>query len=260
MNLDDVQKAAQEQFAKRSESYGKGHILENVADVRAAVESIPLPAPAKVLDVATGAGHTGLFLASLGHEVTLADIAAPMLDKAARTAAERGLAVKTAQHPAEEFPHGDATFDLVTCRVAGHHFSHPEKFIAESARVLKPGGHLLMIDGTVADGYVEAEEWIHAVEKYRDPSHHRFLTPGAWSGLCRESGLTVKSVEIFPFKQPDLNWYFETAATSPENRQKVLDLVAHAPASARELFQIGTEEGKIIWWWQRLTLVAQKPG
>ena len=70
--------------------------------------------------------------------------------------------------------------------------------------------------------------------------------------------LKVQSVALHPFKQPDLNWYFETAATTPENRQAVLKLVAQAPDSARELFLLGEEDGKIVWWWQRLTLVARK--
>jgi len=260
MKLDDIQRAAQEQFARRSESYGKGHILENVEDVRAALQNICLPTRAKVLDVATGAGHTGLFLASLGHDVTLADIAQPMLDKAARTAVQRGLTVKTIQHLAEQFPHADESFDLVTCRVAAHHFSYPEKFIGECARVLKPDGNFLLIDGTVADDQPESEAWIHPVEKLRDPSHNRFLTPRTWSALCQTHGLAVIFVKIVPFKQPDLNWYFETAATPDENRIKVLELIARAPASAKDLFQIGEEDGKIIWWWQRLTLIAAKRG
>jgi ubiquinone/menaquinone biosynthesis C-methylase UbiE len=258
MKLDEVQKAAQEQFAKQSHRYGRGHILENVEDVRIAVEQLDLPAKARVLDVATGGGHTGLFLASLGHEVTLADIAQPMLERAAKTAAERGLKVETRQHAAEQLPYPDGDFDLVTCRVAAHHFSSPPEFIRETARVLKRGGFFLLIDGSVADDETEAEVWLHNVEKLRDPSHHRFLTPRGWSQLCEASGLKVRSVTLHPFKQPDLNWYFETAATSPENRQQVLDLVAHAPDSARRLFQLGEEDGKIVWWWQRLTLVAKK--
>ena len=180
MKLDEVQRAAQEQFAKQSHRYGQGHILENIEDVRAAVAVMALPPRAQVLDVATGGGHTGLFLASLGHEVTLADLAQPMLDRAAAAAAERGLSVQTRLHPAEQFPYTDACFDLVTCRVAAHHFSSPEDFICETARVLRPGGWFLLIDGTVEDDQIEAEEWSHAVEKLRDPSHHRFITPRAW--------------------------------------------------------------------------------
>ncbi|HWF18046.1 MAG TPA: class I SAM-dependent methyltransferase [Verrucomicrobiae bacterium] len=258
MKLNDVQKAAQEQFAKQSHRYGRGHILENVEDVRDAVEKLRLPAKAQVLDVATGGGHTGLFIASLGHEVTLADLAQPMLERAAQTAAERGLKVETRQHSAEQLPYPDGQFDLVTCRVAAHHFSSPADFIRETARVLKPGGFFLLIDGSVADDESEAEEWLHNVEKLRDPSHHRFLTPRGWSELCERNGLKVRSAELHPFKQPDLNWYFETAATSPENRKQVLELVAKAPESARKLFKLGEEDGKIVWWWQRLTLVAEK--
>jgi ubiquinone/menaquinone biosynthesis C-methylase UbiE len=258
MKLNDVQLAAQEQFSRQSERYGQGHILENIEDVKAALATIPLPSCAKVLDVATGAGHTGLLLASLGHDVTLADIAQPMLDKAAKTAAERGMTVKTFQHPAEQFPYADNEFDLVTCRVAAHHFSFPERFIAETARVLKRGGTLLLIDGTVSDDQPEAEAWLHAVEKLRDPSHNRFLTPRTWAAFCQLRGLEVKSAQISPFKQPDLNWYFETAATPDENRIKVLELVARIPSGARALFRPAEEDGKIIWWWQRLTLIATK--
>ncbi len=61
-----------------------------------------------------------------------------------------------------------------------------------------------------------------------------------------------------PFKQPDLNWYFETAATSPENRAAVLELIRTAPEHVREVFQLGEEDGRIVWWWLRLLLVAIK--
>ncbi|HYF36325.1 MAG TPA: class I SAM-dependent methyltransferase, partial [Prosthecobacter sp.] len=251
MELDDVQRASQEQFARQSRHYGQGHILEKVGDIEAALQDLDLPPRARVLDVATGAGHTGLFFASLGHDVTLSDIAAPMLTTAEETAAKRGIKVTTQTHPAEELPYPAGQFDLVTCRVAAHHFSSPERFIQETARVLRPGGAFLLIDGTVEDGHPEAEAWAHAVEKFRDPSHHRFVSPQSWARLCASAGLRVRRLTITPFKQPDLYWYFQAASTSPENRQKVLELIAQAPESARRLFRLGEEDGKIVWWWQR---------
>jgi len=258
MDLNQVQRASQEQFARQSDRYGKGHILENVEDVRAALAHITLPARARVLDVATGGGHTGVLLASLGHDVTLSDLTQPMLDRASQLARERGLSVRTQLHAAEAFPYGAESFELVTCRVAAHHFSSPESFVREAARVLKRGGWFLLIDGTVEDDQPEAEAWAHAVEKLRDPSHHRLITPRTWQGYCEGAGLSVVHCGLTPFKQPDLNWYFETAATTPGNRQKVLELVRNAPESARKLFRLGEEDGKIVWWWQRLTLVARK--
>jgi len=256
--LDEVQRAAQEQFARRSHRYGKGHILENIEDVRQAIAPLALPAKARALDVATGGGHTGLYLASLGCRVTLSDIAQPMLERSLKAAQERGFEVETRLHPAEKFPYEDETFHIVTCRVAPHHFSSPEAFVKETARVLKKGGYFVLIDGTVEDDQPEAEEWTHKVEKLRDPSHNRFLTPRAWQALCENTGLKVQTVTLNSRKQPDIEWYFETAATSPENRAAVLELVKNAPESARKLFHLAEEDGKIVWWWQNLTLVARK--
>lgn len=258
MALDATQRAAQEQFDRQSRNYGRSHILSNVADVDAALAHTSLPARARVLDVATGAGHTGLHLASLGHEVTCADLSAAMLERVREGAAERGLHVETRQHPAEELPYADGSFELVTCRIAAHHFSSPAAFVRETARVLRPGGTFLLIDGSVPDDEPEAEAWLHQVEKLRDPSHARLLPPREWKTLCTDAGLEVCHAELTELKQPDLEWYFETAATSAENRAKVRELVATASEHVRNVYRIADEDGKIVWWWRRLALVARK--
>jgi SAM-dependent methyltransferase len=258
--LDDTQRAARDQFGRQSARYGSGHLLADVADVEAALALLDgLPAPADALDVATANGHTALCLAARGHRVTASDLSEAMLERCAAAARERGLEVATACHPAEAVPFPDAAFDLVTCRVAAHHFSRPQAFVAEAARVLRPGGWFLLIDGSVPDGEPVAEAWTHEVEKLRDPSHGRFLGPGTWRAICAEAGLVVAHAALAPMKMPDLEWYFETAATPAPNRSRVRELVRDAPEAARRVFQIGSEAGKTVWWWQRLTLVARKP-
>lgn len=256
--LNAAQQASRDQFEKQSANYGKSHILADTSDVARALETISLQPGQTALDVATGGGHTALYLATRGLHVTAADISPAMLENAARLAAEQGFTITTQLHEAEHFPYSDATFDLVTCRVAAHHFSDTAAFIREVTRVLKPGGHFLLIDGSVPDGQPEAEEWLHQVEKLRDPSHGRFLSPQAWTELCQQHGLTVLHSGTTPFKQPDIEWYFQTAATTPENRAQVLELIKHAPATARQAFSLAEEDGKIIWWWPRLALVARK--
>jgi ubiquinone/menaquinone biosynthesis C-methylase UbiE len=256
--LDDVQLASHDQFSERADQYGKSHILADVADVEKAVAGLKFRPGTQALDVATGNGHTAICLAKSGFQVTACDISQAMLQEAAKQATEQGVKIAFQEHPAEKLPYEDNSFGLVTCRVAAHHFSSPESFIRETSRVLKMYGYLVLIDGTVPDDQVDAHEWMDAVEKLRDPSHVRFITPNVWRKWCVHYGLTVTHSKTEAFKQPDLNWYFNVANTPPENRKKVMEMLAKAPAPVRELFKIGQEDGKIIWYWRRLTLIAGK--
>ena len=255
--LDDTQAASAAQFDRQSDRYGKTHVLANTEDLEAALGDVKAPPSGTALDVATGGGHAALFLLRRGWRVTAGDIAPRMLENAKRLAEEAGFALETRLFPAEEMPFPDRSFDLVCVRVAPHHFSSPERFVAEAARVLKAGGHFLLIDGCIPDDDPETEAWLHEVEKWRDPSHGRFLSRATWEALVKGSGLAVELSQLSPMKQPDLQWYFEIAATPPENRARVLEAVRTAPAGVRAALKIGEEDGRIVWWWPRLILRAR---
>jgi len=256
--FDTAQAASAAQFDRQSDRYGKSHILADTTDVSTALAGI-VPQPSnRALDVATGGGHTALTLARMGWRVTAGDVSARMLENATTLLCDEGYDLETQLFPAEEIPFPNESFDLVSVRVASHHFSSPEKFVTEVARILKPGGHFLLIDGTVPDNDPETEEWLHYVEKWRDPSHGRFLSPSAWKTLVSQNGLQILSSTLHDKKQPDLEWYFETAATAPENRALVLEAVRTIPDSVRSALRLTEENGKIVWWWPILSLVAKK--
>jgi SAM-dependent methyltransferase len=257
--LDPAQSASAAQFDRQSDRYGKSHILADTQDVAQGLAGIVAPKDGTALDVATGGGHTALWLARQGWKVTAGDIAPRMLENAQKLCAEAGLSIETKLFPAEAMPFANESFGLVSSRVAPHHFSSPEGFVREAARILRNGGLFLLIDGCVPDNDPETEAWLHGVEKWRDPSHGRFLSRQAWEALVRTSGLEVLRSELHLRKQPDLLWYFETAATTPENRQKVIEAVSTASEHVRQALQLGNEGGKIVWWWPMLTLLASKP-
>lgn len=258
--LDEIQAASARQFDRQSDRYGKSHILADTTDVARALSHVTVPAGGgRALDVATGGGHTALWLAKNGWSVTAGDLSERMLGNAQRLAADEGFAISIERFAAEAIPFAPSSFDLVTVRVAPHHFSSPERFVMEVARVLKPGGRFLLIDGSVPDDDPETEAWLHAVEKWRDPSHGRFLSRKSWEKVVADSGLRVETSVLDPMKQPNLDWYFETAATSPENRSLVLQAVETAPETVRQSLRLGREDERIVWWWPRLTLLARKP-
>ncbi len=259
MPLDERQSASREQFERQSRNYGRSHILADTSDLEAALVGVLASPGSRGLDVATGGGHTAVFLASRGWDMTASDLSPSMLERAAELASEDGVHLTTTEHSAESLPYPNASFQIVSCRVAAHHFSDQVAFVNEAARVLAPGGHFLLIDGSVPDGQPVAEEWIHGIEKLRDPSHGRFRSPESWSALVHAAGLEILKCATVPFKQPDLEWYFETAATPPENRLEILRRIDSAPEPARQAFGLTREKNKIVWWWPRLALLAKKP-
>ena len=96
-----------------------------------------------VLDVATGAGHTALAFAPLVASVVASDITGEMLAEASKLAAVRRLAnVETTRAEAGNLPFPDASFDLVTCRLAAHHFPDPRYFRARSPARPEAGRHI----------------------------------------------------------------------------------------------------------------------
>ena len=99
--------------------------------------------PQQVLDVATGTGDLALEIqdACPGVEIVGSDFCAEMLEHAS----ERGLA-KTLVADAMDLPFEDASFDVVTVAFGLRNMVNYEGALKEMRRVLRPGGHLLVLD------------------------------------------------------------------------------------------------------------------
>jgi len=101
-------------------------------------------APAqKILDVGTGTGLFALPFSRVGCTVTGLDPSTELLAKARATAAAEGLTVDFIEGKAEELPFEDASFDVVTAATCWHWFDAAPA-AEEAARVLKPGGRLVI--------------------------------------------------------------------------------------------------------------------
>jgi SAM-dependent methyltransferase len=105
--------------------------------IAAALSRLEIPRPASLLDAGCGSGRTMDELRQFG-PVTGFDLS------------EQGVAVARARgHEAtvarvEEIPHGDDSFDLVTCLDVLEHTPDDVRSLAELRRVTRPGGHLLV--------------------------------------------------------------------------------------------------------------------
>jgi glutathione S-transferase len=230
--------------------------LADTSDLDRTIPDLKLRPASHALDVLTGTGHTAAYLAEKGFTVIAADL--PVAREAKALAEAKHLAITFHEHGAEELPYEGNSFSLVICRGSAHHLKSPDKFVAEATRVLKTYGFLVVIDGTLPDDHVEAAAWMNQLERLRDPAHVGFTTPNTWRHWCVHRGLTVTRAQVDTLRMPDLQAYLAEANAPAENRKKVLEMVAKAPAGAREIFKIGQEGGKIIWTARRLTLIAGK--
>jgi ubiquinone/menaquinone biosynthesis C-methylase UbiE len=99
----------------------------------------------RVLEVAVG---TGLNLPSYPDDavITGVDVSPAMLDQARARARRLGRDVDLVVGDAQALPFDDASFDTVVCALGLCSFADPKGAIAEMKRVLRPGGHLILID------------------------------------------------------------------------------------------------------------------
>jgi len=99
--------------------------------------------PATVLDVATGTGDLAMAIRKTCPDARVvgADFCAPMLNVARKNGLPE-LVVADGMN----LPFTDATFDVVTAAFGLRNMASWEKGLSEMARVLKPGGHLLILD------------------------------------------------------------------------------------------------------------------
>ncbi|MGC5014531.1 class I SAM-dependent methyltransferase [Streptosporangium sp. DT93] len=109
-------------------------------------------AAGETLEVAVG---TGLNLAHYPGDVRLTGVewSAPMLAVARRRAGDLGLAADLRQGDARALPFGDGRFDTVVCTFALCGIPDERMALAEMARVLRPGGTLLLADHVASSSW-----------------------------------------------------------------------------------------------------------
>lgn len=233
----------QQQFGANAANYATSRVHAKGASLVRLVELVAPDKSWRALDVATGAGHTAAAFAPHVGSVVASDITDEMLDEAAKLAAAKGFAnMTTAKADAEALPFEDASFDLVTCRIAPHHFPDIPAFVAEVWRVLRPGGTFALVDNISPDarstpGFSKAELRdaaiaYNAFEKLRDPSHGRAWTTAEWVELAGDTGFEIRHTELMAKAMEFAAWCRNMSVTAETTAQLAAMLDGAAPALA----------------------------
>jgi ubiquinone/menaquinone biosynthesis C-methylase UbiE len=196
-------------------------------------------------------------MTEVSQRVLATDLTLPMLQQTRRLGRERQLGnLMICQNAAEALPIAGESLDLVTCRVAAHHFANFAQALDEIQRVLKTGGMLVMAD-SIAPEDDEVARWMNDVELRRDFSHVKDRQVSEIAEMLAERRLDIVQQEYTRIYLHFNDWVARTATPQWETAT-LREAFLSASPGVREAFQIQAEGDDIHFSWPCLVFQAVK--
>jgi len=187
---------------ERAERYRESYTHATGDDLDLVVEWCEPAEGVTVLDVATGGGHVARRLREAGVEVVTVDTAPGMNPDVIA--------------PADHLPFADASFDVVACRIAAHHFPDALAAVKEMARVAR--SRVVIEDNTFTSE--SAEE----ADRLRDPSHVRNYGVAEWRSFFEQAGLEIAD-EATMLRDTEFADWLDRTETPEDERERVTELL-----------------------------------
>ncbi len=204
------------EFSIQAARFGdKGLTLSSQEYLAWMVDTLPLRAHFRVLDVATGTGHLSRAIAPHVRQVVAMDLTPEMLDEGRQEAARAGLDnILFEEGDAATLPYNDSFFNMVVSRLAIHHFQEPELQIREMVRVCKPDHTVGVIDLLSPSDEALIGPY-NRLERLRDPSHTVALTKEQLTKRMEMSGLLVSGIDTRDISVGFERWVGMTGVDQP---------------------------------------------
>ncbi len=186
------EESIRDEFTHQTDAFASAAVMSAAETLGALVELVPADPEARWVEVACGPAAISRALAGRVGSVHGVDLTPAMVEKAAAEAAREGIGnAEFSVGDATALGFDDASFDGAVTRFSLHHIPAPKRVLAEMARVVRPGGWVIVGDHvTDADG--DAAAWHEEIERLRDPSHWACLTPDRLRAMGEEVGLASR--------------------------------------------------------------------
>jgi ubiquinone/menaquinone biosynthesis C-methylase UbiE len=232
------------QFTRQADAYAAMPQTKDDAPLDALVALVGAQPDHEVLDVACGPGFLTVAFARRCARARGLDATPALLERARADAARRDLGNVRFEHgDAEALPFGTASFDVVSCRAAFHHFPHPERVLAEMHRVAKPNGHLLVADMLGSDEPATAA-YHDRIERLCDPTHVRALPAAEFQRLFAAAGLEVVTRPSGSMHY-DVDEWMAHGGPSAEVSAEIVRLFEASLATDRSGLAVRRENGRL---------------
>lgn len=194
------------EFTHQSESFARNEVATKAETLGALVELVPEDPRASWLEVACGPAAISRALAPRVGRVHGVDLTPAMVGKATAEAAAVGLDnARFSLGDATALEFADGSFDGAVIRFSLHHIPAPWRVVAEMARVVRPGGWVVVSD-FIADPDREVYAAVEEIERLRDPSHWSCLTAEQLRTIGEGLGLELESEQLIPFDLDYGDW------------------------------------------------------
>jgi SAM-dependent methyltransferase len=192
----------------------------------------------RIVDVGTGVGHTLRRLAPIFQRAVGVDATREMLEAGLGVIASAGVTnAVLVQADATALPIASRSTDVVTSRLAAHHFADAAGAFREIKRILRTGGLFVLVDNFSPDDPA-LDRFINEIETLRDPSHVRNHTVTGWREVLERAGLrTTVDSDTAVTKLTTENW-LERSQTPPDRADEVRRRLRTAEPAAVQTFQI----------------------
>jgi len=163
---------------------------------RKAIQQLAPYKPQTMLDIATGTGDFAIMAAQMlkPQQLVGADISEGMMDIGRKKVKAQGLdkIISFAKEDCLALSYDDASFDAVTAAFGIRNFADLDKGLSEMCRVLKPGGHLSIVELTTPVSF-PMKQFFHIYSHTVLPVYGRLISndTSAYSYL-------TKTIEAFP--------------------------------------------------------------
>ena len=138
-NAEYTDRTARESWAKEEIDWGM------FSGPEAEINALGDVAAKDVIELGCGTAYFGAWLAKRGARVTGVDPTPAQLETARRMSQEFGVPIELVEASAEDVPLPDESFDLAVSEYGASIWADPELWIAEAARLLRPGGRLVFL-------------------------------------------------------------------------------------------------------------------
>lgn len=239
---EEIKQNAREVFSKNKQAYVDSSTHKKQSDLDEIINWMQPTLSQKALDIATGGGHVAKALSGYVKTIFATDLTKDMLQNTSTHLTDK-TNIEYVIADAENLPFIDESFDIVTCRIAPHHFPSPKMFIKEVSRVLKQNGKFLMIDN-IAPEEDQLDHFYNTFEKKRDNSHVRALKKKEWDSLFPPYDLLIQKQLLRKKQMPFPDWVKRTI-DNPKEQEEVESLFLQASPDEKHHFSIIVEDGRV---------------